>query len=71
MIAWDATDVGRLLRLSIALKRAVERALPWYDHAEVARRTSETERVRQRSVRARINAEAVAERYRRADRVLR
>jgi hypothetical protein len=57
----------RLDRLVNAIRGVVERALPWYDPAEAIARHRETERIRRRSIAARIRAEQVAASYERAD----
>lgn len=53
-------------RLVNAIRRAFERGAPWYDPAEAAYRRSETERVRLRSIKARVAAE-----YKVSDKALR
>jgi hypothetical protein len=56
------------------LHRIVERILPWYDPAEAQQRRAETERVRRRSIAARLAIEAtrdVPKRYERFDGVVR
>lgn len=52
-------------------RRVVEAALPWYDPRAVAERKRETERVRLRSIAARMALEDVAKRYERFDGVIR
>ena len=59
------------MRLSSLLRRAVEYALPWYDPKADAERKRETERVRRRSIAARVAMEDVAKRYERFDGVIR
>ena len=53
------------------IRRVVERLLPWYDPELEAQRDAHTEAIRQRSIRARIAAEAIRDRYERFDRVIR
>ena len=54
-----------------SVRRIVERILPWYDPELEARRDARTEGIRQRSIRARIAAEAIRDRYERFDRIIR
>lgn len=58
-------------RLVNAIRGALESVAPWYDPAEVAERRRETERVRRRSIAARLRVEEVAKAYKRADGVMR
>lgn len=44
-------------------RRLVERLLPWYDPEVERRRAANTEELRQRSIRARIEAERVRDAY--------
>lgn len=50
-----------------AIRRAVERTLPWFDRADQDARAAKTERIRQRSIAARIRVEAVIAEYHAAD----
>lgn len=54
-----------------SVRRIVERILPWYDPELEARRDARTEGIRLRSIRARIAAEAIRDRYERFDRIIR
>lgn len=64
--------MGAVDRLVNAIRRLFERAAPWYDPVDEVTRRRETERVRVRSIAARIRAEKdIAARYRQADRVIR
>ena len=65
--AIGATDVQKVDDAVNRFRALVERALPWLNPEEEAERSAETERVRLRSVRARIRAEDVIASYRRAD----
>jgi hypothetical protein len=67
MAVLAGTDVRAVDRLVNAVRGAVEAVLPWYDPAEAHHRARETERVRQRSIAARIRVEDVVEQYRRGD----
>lgn len=58
-------------RLVNAFRRGIERVLPWYDERERDTRRAETERVRRRSIAARLRVEEVAKSYKRADGVMR
>lgn len=44
-----------------SLRRAIERALPWYDVEEEARRDAHTEAIRRRSIAARIRLERLSD----------
>jgi hypothetical protein len=68
----EARDVRYVDRLVNAIRAALERIAPWYDPAEAHFRRAETERVRRRSIAARIRAEKdIAARYRAADGAMR
>lgn len=71
MYASGAVDVRPLDRLVNAIRGALERLAPWYDPSEEAYRRSETERVRRRSIAARVRTEEVAKAYKRADGAMR
>lgn len=64
-------DVALLDRLTNAVRRKLEAALPWYDPDEAEERRRETERVRRRSIAARIWVEQITSAYRRADGAIR
>jgi hypothetical protein len=53
------------------VRRVIESALLWYDPGERDRIRAETERVRRRSIAARVHVEDVAKRYAQADKALR
>lgn len=59
------------MRVVAAIRAFVERMLPWYDPEEAVTRRNETERVRRRSVAARLAVEDVVRRYERFDKVVR
>lgn len=55
-----------------SLRAAIEHALPWYDPAAASGRSRDTERIRRRSIKARLDAEAVIRaRYTDGERALR
>ena len=70
-IAAGRPDVSLVDRAVNAARRLIEATLPWYDRAESNRRRVETQRVRRRSIAARIAVEDIARRYERTDGVLR
>jgi hypothetical protein len=68
----EAADVRPIDRFVNAIRSMLEHVAPWYDPAEARFRRAETERVRRRSIAARIRAENdIAARYRAADGAMR
>ena len=65
-----AIDVRLVDRITNAVRRALEGG-PWYSAEEAVVRRNETERVRRRSIAARLQVEDIARRYQRADRAIR
>lgn len=65
------SDVAPVDRLTNAIRRLLEAALPWYDPDEAQERRRETERVRMRSIAARIHVEQIVAAYKRADGAIR
>jgi hypothetical protein len=59
------------VRVPSVVRRAIERALPWYDPDWARHRHAETERARRRSIAARIALEDVPRRYGTYDDVVR
>lgn len=51
--------MSSLDRFVTRFRRWFENRLPWYDRADEQRKIADTERVRQRSIRTRIRAEAL------------
>lgn len=66
-----ALDVGPVDNIVNAIRRLLERVAPWFDPAEEAARRRETERVRRRSMAARLRVEDIVARYEHADHVVR
>ena len=66
----EANDVRPLDRLTNAIRRGLEAILPWFDPAEEETRRIETERVRRKSIAARLQVEEVARRYAKADKAM-
>jgi len=56
--------VSSLDRLVGAMRRWIEDRLPWYDRGEEERKLRRSERIHERSINARIRAEAVQAQYR-------
>jgi len=61
---WSASrtrwsSVGRVDRAVSAFRRWVEDLLPWYDRQEQHERIERTERIRRKSIQARIRNEAI------------
>ena len=64
----EGVDVRALDRLVNAMRRVIEDGLPWYDRGRARERTIETERVRKRSIAARIRVEeTIGSRYQAQD----
>lgn len=73
MTGWSATStasrpvestVSSLDRAVSTMRRWLEDRLPWYDRDEEERKLTHNERIRQRSIRARVRAEAIQAQYR-------